>query len=142
VTSPPTTITTIAVFQRLCRPYRKLHERFMPLLQLARRLPCCQRTEFLPSTGQSSAGAAARAAMPPRAITGQTSATRRCALVRASSPTAPLPPTSTPTSKLQSPTSSSVFSSRPGTSRDNLKFPRGLTAQTVTQVNSALWTCL
>jgi len=39
-----------------------------------------------------------------------------------------------------SPTSSAL-DSRPGTSRDNLKFSRGLIAQTVTQVN-ALRTCL
>jgi len=80
------------------------------------------------------AGAAARAAMPSQA--------NRCALVRASSPATPLPPTSTPTPKLRTPTSSSVFSTRPGTPCNNLKFSRGLIGQTVTQVNSAIRTCL
>ena len=142
MTSPPTTTTTTPVFQRLGRPSCKLSERRMPLLQLASRLPYCRSAEFLPSAGQSSTGAAARAARPPRAIAGQDTTTSRRALVRASSPAAPLLPTSTPTPKLRSPTSSPVFSSRPGTTRNNWKFSRGLIAQTVTQVNSAVRTCL
>jgi hypothetical protein len=79
---------------------------------------------------------------PPRAIAGQATATSRCALVRASFPDAPMPPTSTPAPKPRSPASSPVSSSRPGTSGDNLMFPRGLIAETVTQVNSAIRTCL
>ena len=79
---------------------------------------------------------------PPRAIAGQATATSRCALVRASFPDAPMPPTSTPAPKPRSPASSPVSSSRPGTSGDKLMFPRGLIAETVTQVNSAISTCL
>ena len=113
-TSPPTITTAAPIFQRLGRPLCKFPERRMLLLQLASRLPYCRSAEFLPSAGQSSTGAAARAARPPRAIAGQDTTTTRCALVRASSPAAPLPPTSTPTPKPRSPTSSSVFSSRQG----------------------------
>jgi hypothetical protein len=81
-----------------------------------------------------------RVAPPPRATSRRAKATCGCARAPSCSPTTPLPPTSFLRPPPAVSHKSSSVHSRPGTSRKNSTNSRGLTAQSVTQVNSALGT--
>jgi hypothetical protein len=80
--------------------------------------------------------AAAHAATPPRAVSDQAMTTIECAPAGRCFPASPSPPTSINRPEPSLAGASSAQKSRPGASRQNRSFSRGLSAKTVTQVNS------
>jgi hypothetical protein len=84
------------------------------------------------------AGAAVRAATPPWAIARQASTTNGCAREWRFSGASPSLPTSINRPEPSLAGASSAQKTRPGASRRNRSFPRGLSVQTVTQMNSTI----